>query len=192
MGLNSDPYVKGAVNGVPVRMERLQTLIPSACMEHLDFLDEEDTNMFEFMALKELETDNSQYKSLSDLPKSMMSIMGGESINPTAKLEDFFKLNLNELIAALHSTQTQFTKALIMHELINRFGMKLQIQEHTIDEMFAQLAVDAAALQNWRTVRYCSSILHKTVDSLAPSITNILVRGEICRFRYCSKTISKV
>lgn len=170
--------LKGSVNGVPVRMERLQTLMPSACLEHLDFLDEEDTNMFEFMALKELETDNYQYKSLSDLPKSMVSIVGtSESGTPTAKLEDFLKLNLNELIGMLHSVQSLFTKALIMHELINRFGMKLQIQEHTIEEMFAQLAVDAAALQNWRTVRYCTSILHKTVDSLAPSITNILVRG---------------
>lgn len=162
-----------------MRMERLQTLIPSACLEHLDFLDEEDTNMLEFLALKELETDNSQYKSLSDLPKSTANIMSSEmSLGSTAKLEDFCKLNLNELIGMLHSVQNQFTKALIMHELINRFGMKLQIQEHTIEEMFAQLAVDAASVQNWRTVRYCSSILHKTVDSLAPSITNILVRGE--------------
>lgn len=165
-----------------MRVERLQTIIPSACLEHLDFLDEEDTNMLEFMALKELETDNSQYKSLSDLPKSMVSIIGHESNNPTAKLEDFLKLNLNELISMLHTAQSQFTKALIMHELINRFGMKLQIQEHTIEEMFAELAVDAAVMQNWRTVRYCTSILHKTVDSLAPSITNMLVRGEYRHF----------
>lgn len=34
-------------------------------------------------------------------------------------------------------------------------------------------------MQNWKTVRYCTSVLHKTVDSLAPSITNILVRGKI-------------
>lgn len=166
-------FKQGSVNGVPVRMERLQTLMPSACLEHLDFLDEEDTNMLEFLALKELETDNSQYKSLSDLPKSMTTIVDSSN----AKLEDFLKLNLNELIGMLHSTTSYFTKALIMHELVNRFGMKLQIQEHTIEEMFAQLAVDAAAVQNWRTVRYCTSILHKTVDSLAPSITNILVRG---------------
>lgn len=34
-------------------------------------------------------------------------------------------------------------------------------------------------MQDWRTVRYVSSLLHKKVDSLAPSITNILVRGKI-------------
>ncbi len=45
--------------------------------------------------------------------------------------------------------------------------------------MFAQLNTEAASVQNWQTVRYCTSVLHKTVDSLAPSITNILVRGKI-------------
>jgi phosphorylase kinase alpha/beta subunit len=166
-------FKQGNVNGTPVRMERLQTLLSSACLEHLDFLDEDSTSL-EFLALKELETDNSQYKSLSDLPKIMCPVD-----NSKAKLEDFIKLNLNELIGLLHSTTERFNKALILHALINRFGMKLQIQDTTIDEMFAVLGNDAATVQNWRTVRYCSSILHKTVDSLAPSITNILVRGKI-------------
>lgn len=166
-------FKQGFVNGVPVRMERLQTLIPSACLEHLDFLDEE-SDTFEFLALKELETDNSQYKSLSDLPKLMSPIEDYSS-----KIEDFSKLNLNELINLLHSTTSRFARALIMHELINRFGMKLQIQDQTIEDMFSQLSADSASVQNWRTVRYCTSILHKTVDSLAPSITNILVRGKI-------------
>jgi phosphorylase kinase alpha/beta subunit len=38
---------------------------------------------------------------------------------------------------------------------------------------------EAANVQNWKTVRYCTSILHRTVDSLAPSITGILIRGKI-------------
>ncbi|CAF0884251.1 unnamed protein product, partial [Brachionus calyciflorus] len=166
-------FKQGQVNGVPVRLERLQTLITSACLEHLDFLDE-DTDTFEFLALKELESDNSQYKSLSEIPKAMNPIE-----DYSIKIEDYAKLNLNELINLLHSTTSRFVKALIMHELTNRFGMKLQIQDQTIEEMFNQLASDAANSQSWRTVRYCTSILHKTVDSLAPSITNILVRGKI-------------
>ena len=170
-------------------MERLQTLISSACLEHLDFLDED----LDFMTLKELDIDNSQYKSLSDLPKLSTSIEETSS-NP----EDFQKLSLNELICLLRTTTTSFTKALILHELIKRYGMTLQIQDVTIEgnylynyiylrniinvtieEMFCQLNTEAASVQNWKTVRFCTSILHKTVDSLAPSITNILVRGKI-------------
>lgn len=166
-------FKQGVVNGVPVRMERLQTLIPSACLEHLDFLDE-DTDTYEFLALKELDTDNSQYKSLSDIPKEMTV-----AEDFTIKREDFSELTLNELINVLHSSTSRFAKALILHELIVRFGTKLQIQDQTIEEMFSQLANEAVSAQNWRTVRYCTSILHKTVDSLAPSITNMLVRGKI-------------
>ena len=166
-------FKQGRVNNVPVRMERLQTLIPSACLEHLDFLDEDLFNM-EFVTLKELETDNSHYKSLSDLPKVMTSYEDSK-----AKLEDYAKLNLNELISSLQSTTDRFSKALILHQLSNRFGMKLQIQDQTLEALFSQVSNDAVSAQNWKTVRYCSSVLRKTVDSLAPSITNILVRGKI-------------
>lgn len=40
-------------------------------------------------------------------------------------------------------------------------------------------SAEAANVQNWKTVRFCTSILHRTVDSLAPSITGILIRGKI-------------
>jgi len=166
-------FKQGNVNGVPVRMERLQTLISSSCLEHLDFLDEDAENC-EFLALKELEIDNSQYKSLNDLPK-LMNINEDSKV----KLDDFVKMPLNELLSTLQTTTIRFTKAVILHELFNRHGYKLQIQELTIEEMLKQLSSEAASVQNWKTVRYCTAVLHKTVDSLAPSITNILVRGKI-------------
>jgi phosphorylase kinase alpha/beta subunit len=166
-------FKQGFVNNVPVRMERLQTLISSACLEHLDFLEEDNLNI-EFLSLKELEADKDHYKSLNDLPKFMTT-----NEDSDAKLEDFTSLNLNELIGSLQTTDKRFTKALILHELYNRYGTKLQIQDNSIEELFTQISSDAASVQNWRTVRYITSVLHKTVDSLAPSITNILVRGKI-------------
>ena len=128
-------FKQGYVNNIPVRMERLQTIISSACIEHLDFLNED--SHIEFMALKELENDNSQYKSLSDLPK----LMNLED-ETTASLEEFAKTSLNDLICMLHSTTNRFTKALILHELVNRYGMKLQIQESTLEDLFSQLSGD--------------------------------------------------
>lgn len=120
-------FKQGSVNGVPVRMERLQTLISSACLEHLDFLNDESENV-EFLALKELESDNSQYKSLSDLPKLMIS-----NEDSKAKIEDFAKSNLNELISMLQATTNRFTKVVILHELSNRHGMKMQIKDLTVN-----------------------------------------------------------
>lgn len=120
-------FKQGSVNGIPVRMERLQTLISSACLEHLDFLDEESESV-EFLALKELESDNSQYKSLSELPKLV-----NVNEDSKAKLEDYAKMNLNELISTLQSTQNRFTKVVILHELSNRHGMKMQILDLTVN-----------------------------------------------------------
>ena len=72
-----------------------------------------------------------------------------------------------------------YEQSLILYELYKRYGMKLQLEDHTLEELFSQLSGEAASVQNWKTVRFCTSILNKTVDSLAPSITNILVRGKI-------------
>jgi len=164
---------QGKVNDVPVRMERLQTLVPTACLEHLDFLDEDSTVM-DFLALKELETDNSQYKSLSDLPKIMTSYEA-----TTAKAEDFINLKLNELISLLQTSTIRNEKCMILYELYKRYGLKMQIEDQKLEVFFAQLSCEATNSQDWKTIRFCTSILNKTVDSLAPSITNILVRGKI-------------
>jgi phosphorylase kinase alpha/beta subunit len=164
---------QGKVNDVSVRMERLQTLIPSACLEHLDFLGE-DTSRLEFLTLKELETDNSQYKSLSDLPK----LINNKEVT-TAKLEDYLKLDLNKLINLLQTSTNRTEKSFILYELSNRYGMKYHIDDTPLETLISQLSSESANVQDWSTVRFCTSILKKTVDSLAPSITNILVRGKI-------------
>ena len=106
--------------------ERLQTLISSACLEHLDFLDENSESV-EFLALKELEIDNSQYKSLSDLPKLMNT-----SEDSKAKIEDFASSSLNDMISLLQTITNRFTKAVVLHELVNRYGFKMQIHDLTV------------------------------------------------------------
>ena len=166
-------FKQGNVNGISVRMERLQTLTSAACLENLDFINE-DVKDIEFFALKEIITDTSRYKSINELPKEMN--------NPdliTANFEDYSNHPLNELINQLHKTTSRMQKAFLMHELLNRYGMNMQIDDKTIEQMFEELAAESASVQNWKALRYCTSILHKTVDSLAPSITNILVRGKI-------------
>jgi len=104
----------------------LQTLISSACLEHLDFLDENSDSM-EFIALKELEIDNSQYKSLSDLPKLMNTIEDSKT-----KIEDFVNTSLNDMISLMQTTTNRFTKAVVLHDLVNRYGFKMQIHDLTV------------------------------------------------------------
>ncbi len=89
----------------------------------------------EFMALRELETDNSQYKSLSDLPKFMNAEEDCSMIG-----QDYSGAGLSELVDVIHTTVNGFTKALVLHELAKRYGMKLQIKENTIEDLFSQLS----------------------------------------------------
>jgi len=92
----------------------------------LDFLDENSESV-EFLALKELEIDNSQYKSLSDLPKLMNT-----SEDSKARIEDFATSSLNDMISLLQTTTNRFTKAVVLHELVNRYGFKMQIHDLTV------------------------------------------------------------
>lgn len=39
----------------------------------------------------------------------------------------------------------------------------------------------AGVLRHWRAVRYCSSLLNHTVDSISPFITTVLVNGKQVR-----------
>lgn len=164
---------QGNINGVPVQMCRLQTAIPSACLDHLDFLDEDEMQI-EFSSIKEIETDNSVYQSLTDLPLELNS-----SEPYSYKLEDHHNLEINDLMNLFHKTTSALQKAVVLHELLNRYGNQLQIDNMNIEDVIANLCEESANLQNWAVVRYCSSILHKTVDSLAPAITNLLVRGKL-------------
>lgn len=48
----------------------------------------------------------------------------------------------------------------------------------SLSERLERLIDRAGAYKNWWAVRMCSALLGKLVDSLAPSITSMLVRGK--------------
>lgn len=53
-----------------------------------------------------------------------------------------------------------------------------QIAGTTVQEAITDLYYKSGTLRYWRGVRYCSSLLRKTVDSISPFITTILVNGK--------------
>lgn len=50
---------------------RLQNLISSSCMEHLDFMNHMDVGELEFTQFKQLEHDYIGYQSLTDVPQTL-------------------------------------------------------------------------------------------------------------------------
>lgn len=70
------------------------------------------------------------------------------------------------------------TKSIILKVLYQREGANFYIDNETIVSKIDKLIHKAGVYKEWRVVRLCSSLLGKLVDSLAPSITTILVRGK--------------
>jgi phosphorylase kinase alpha/beta subunit len=71
-----------------------------------------------------------------------------------------------------------YYQAEILQALLIREGPSYHIDSETVEEKLEKLVQKAGSLQVWAVVRFCSSLLHKVVDSLAPSVTAILVRGK--------------
>lgn len=48
----------------------------------------------------------------------------------------------------------------------------------TVEDHLKALYQQAGSLRYWMAVRYCSSLLNHTVDSISPFITGVLVKGK--------------
>lgn len=75
--------------------------------------------------------------------------------------------------------------------------LKIEIDEFRIDvvvqvngasalEALKSLYHSAGVLRHWRAVRYCSSLLNHTVDSISPFITTVLVNGKQVGYTPCA------
>lgn len=62
--------------------------------------------------------------------------------------------------------------------LLKREGSNFKIGNATIGEYLHQLYHQAGCMRHWAAVRYTSSLLHHTVDSISPFITAVLVHGK--------------
>ncbi|XP_058795642.1 probable phosphorylase b kinase regulatory subunit beta [Phymastichus coffea] len=162
---------KGYCDGTKVRIGRLQNLISSSCIEHLDFINSIDTDL-ELTQFKQLEHDYIGYQSLTDVPKAL-------SYNEDIKdLSNFKSESTANIINAIRSVNDLYAKCQLYGILIQREGPNYEINGSKLSDIFTSLYQKAGSLRYWMAVRYCSSILNHTVDSISPFITGVLVKGK--------------
>ena len=172
-------FKKGHLSsGLKIKTGRLQNMISSSCMEHLDFLHLlRDESLPRFDPLKQLEhTMNAGYQSLTDIPKPEVY---RETIDPnfTSKYEN--TATWPGLIDALKNTTTLAGQSQLLSLLWKREGPHFCLPEGaTVKEKLERLSRQAGGIRYWSVVRYCSSILKKLVDSISPNITSVLVNGK--------------
>ncbi|GIY61544.1 hypothetical protein CDAR_3123 [Caerostris darwini] len=164
---------KGDCDGLKIRTGRLQNLISSSCIEHLDFLhllSPDDLPNIE--AFQQLEHASLGYQSLTDIPKAIIYN------EPTYDFKEFHNRSSRDILEALSSTDTLHGQSQLLGILYFREGPNFWTENGTVKERLERLTRQAGALRHWSVVRYCSSVLRKLVDSISPNITSILVCGK--------------
>uniref|UniRef100_A0AC35U6Q3 Phosphorylase b kinase regulatory subunit n=1 Tax=Rhabditophanes sp. KR3021 TaxID=114890 RepID=A0AC35U6Q3_9BILA len=167
----------GHMNGVRVRVGRVHQLLNTGCLEHIDFVTPDEIE-FKIDVVKELSAAALPFKKeISFRPNNVV-----HCDNETT-LKEFEKMTNNELIGVIVKTEPDNVK-IIAHALFalkSRFNGSYQINQETIKDRFEAVYRRSCALGEWYIIRMCASVLKKTINNLAPSVTNILVRGkQVC------------
>ncbi|XP_054258864.1 probable phosphorylase b kinase regulatory subunit beta isoform X3 [Macrosteles quadrilineatus] len=164
---------KGYCDGIKVRIGRLQNLISSSCIEHLDFMNTVDTSEMVFSQFRQTEHDYIGYQSLTDVPRatSYSEDMSPSTLNYDSK-------PLYEVLDGIRNATGLHVKCQLFGVLLKREGPNYEFKGSTVEEHLKSLYYTAGCLHYWVAVRYCSSLLHHTVDSISPFITTVLVNGK--------------
>jgi len=169
-------FKRGDCDGIKVRLGRLQEFIQTACIEHLDFLKLDNMSDLseEFNPVQE-QDHGKTFKSLSNIASVVSTEREHEKWLDASQINN--KSN-SELAEIATSSDNFHAQAQALQLLLNREGLHHRVCDITVEERLEALNRTAGQHQQWAVVRWCSSLLGKVVDSLAPSITAILVRGK--------------
>ena len=158
---------KGHCDGLKVRTGRLQNLISSSCIEHLDFMNQIDLKTLNIQPFGQLHHDYIGYQSLTDVPKALAY---SEAEFDFSQLERTCKTTA-DLIEALRSVEGLQGQAHILGLIQRRESPNFVIDNRTIRDQLIQVKRQAGSLRHWSAVRLCSSLLFQLVDSISPFIT---------------------
>ncbi|NXQ24179.1 KPBB kinase, partial [Alaudala cheleensis] len=168
-------FRKGVVGGVKVHVDRVQTLISGAVVEQLDFLSMTETEEAPvFKSLEELDLPkHSKVKRQSSTPNASELEQ-----QPDVNINDWKNKSTYEILQKLNDCNCLASQALLSSILLKREGPNFITKEGTVAEHMERIYRRAGSKKLWSVVRFAASLLGKLVDSLAPSITNVLVQGK--------------
>ncbi|NWR44707.1 KPBB kinase, partial [Regulus satrapa] len=168
-------FRKGIVGGVKVHVDRVQTLISGAVVEQLDFLSITETEEAPiFKSLEELDLPkHSKVKRQSSTPNASELEQ-----QPDVNINDWKTKSTYEILQKLNDCNCLASQVLLSSILLKREGPNFITKEGTVAEHIERIYRRAGSRKLWSVVRFAASLLGKLVDSLAPSITNVLVQGK--------------
>ncbi|XP_030233049.1 phosphorylase b kinase regulatory subunit beta isoform X1 [Gadus morhua] len=167
-------FKKGNIGGVKVHVDRLQTLISGAVVEQLDFLRVNEAEIPEFQALEELALPkHSKVKRQSSTPNA-----SDLEQQPEVDAHEWNHRPTHEIMLKFHESDCLASQAQLAAILLRREGPHLLANDENLLEELEKIYRRAGTKKLWSVVRLAASLLTKLVDSLAPSITSVLVHGK--------------
>ncbi|CAH0557440.1 unnamed protein product [Brassicogethes aeneus] len=163
---------KGYCDSVKVRIGRLQNLISSSCVEHLDFMNIMEAPCDNFNKFKQLAHDYIGYQSLTDVPR-VLHYQEEEKDCTIYKSK-----STHEIVEAVKAMDSLYARCQLFGILQKREGKQFVVDKNTVQEHLQNLYYRAGNVRHWAAVRYTSSLLHHNVDSISPFITAVLVHGK--------------
>ncbi|XP_070687945.1 phosphorylase b kinase regulatory subunit beta isoform X1 [Pempheris klunzingeri] len=167
-------FKKGNIGGVKVHVDRLQTLISGAVVEQLDFLRVNEAEIPEFKSFEELEMPK------HSKVKRQMSTPNASDLEqqPEISVEEWLHKSTHEIIQKFHDCDCLASQAQLAVVLLRREGPNFLAKDENLMDELERIYRRAGSRKLWSVVRLAASLLTKLVDSLAPSITSVLVHGK--------------
>ncbi|XP_026531751.1 phosphorylase b kinase regulatory subunit beta [Notechis scutatus] len=160
---------------VMMLIDDIKTLISGAVVEQLDFLrigDAEEPP--EFKSFEELELPkHSKVKRQTSTPNATELEQ-----QPDINHNDWKNKPVHEILQKLNDCSCVATQIILLSILLKREGPNFITKEGTVSDHIERIYRKAGSKKFWSVVRFAASLLCKVVDSLAPSITNVLVQGK--------------
>uniref|UniRef100_A0A3Q2W687 Phosphorylase b kinase regulatory subunit n=1 Tax=Haplochromis burtoni TaxID=8153 RepID=A0A3Q2W687_HAPBU len=167
-------FKKGSIGEVKVHVDRLQTLISGAFVEQLDFLRINEAEIPEFKSFEELELPkHSKVKRQTSTPN-----VSDLEQQPEINVDEWQNKSTNEIIQKFHDCDCLASQAQLASILLRREGSDFLAKDENMMEELERIYRRAGSRKLWSVVRLAASLLSKLVDSLAPSITSVLVHGK--------------
>ncbi|CAL4083790.1 unnamed protein product, partial [Meganyctiphanes norvegica] len=161
----------GYCDGLKVRTGRLQNLISSSCIEHLDFMSTLDIEL-DISPFEQLQHTSIGYQSLTDVPQAI------QYSEDNIDFKDMMNQPTHEVLNVLRSVSTLHGQTQLLGIVLRREGPDFLIDGSTVKERVSALFHQSSSLRYWAVIRECTALLSKEVESISPYITTVLVSGK--------------
>eukprot|EP00124_Ichthyophonus_hoferi_P004407 Ihof_evm1s480 gene=Ihof_evmTU1s480 len=197
---------QGDCNGVPIKLGRLQQLVLTSCMEHLEFLSEpafesifnSDATANEKLALPRLMPDRRDSQAESSLSVKRIATPNDTTVSNDndldtqayiqAEQECWDNRTIGEIVEILRVSDDLVQQASILTHLSKRMGLNFDTsigKNGTVGSLLDEIYHTAGSMKLWSVIRQVSGVKEKVADSLAPALTEMLIRDvqvSICTY----------